>query len=130
MTARREMEGFIDRFSPEMARRGRGVMARLRLMLRGAVAAVYANFYALVVGFGAAERRAEAVVAGGMRPRRVAVCFLNGVQLPDPEGRLRGEGNQVRNSVVEREEELDDPAVRELVAAAVRWEGAEFVKGR
>jgi len=50
----------------------------------------------------------------------VNLCFLqNGASLADPDGLLRGGGNQVRNIILDAAATLDRPAVKALMADAL-----------
>ncbi len=51
-------------------------------------------------------------------PKHVALVFLNGASLVDPEARLKGEGRQVRHLRLESLEMLRDPYVLELIDQA------------
>ena len=55
-TAKVQLDGFIDKYSPEIAREGRAALRRLRALAPGAVELVYDNFNWLVVGFGPSAR--------------------------------------------------------------------------
>jgi hypothetical protein len=48
----------------------------------------------------------------------VSLFFLQGKGLPDPENRLKGEGNVARHIVLTSPELLDDPAVVALMRQA------------
>jgi hypothetical protein len=73
-----------------------------------------------VIGFGPSERASEAIFSIALYPRWVNLFFLQGATLPDPAGRLRGNGKIVRNIVLRDATELDEPEVRELIDQAVR----------
>jgi hypothetical protein len=95
-------------------------IAKLRGILPGAIELVYDNYNALAIGFGPSERSSEAIFSIALFPRWVSLFFLlNGVGLPDPEGRLKGSGKQVRHIVLTGASDLDEPAVRQLIAAAL-----------
>ena len=49
----------------------------------------------------------------------MALCFLKGAVLPDPNGLLRGGGRLVRNIRLESAATLDRPEVRALMKAAL-----------
>jgi hypothetical protein len=49
----------------------------------------------------------------------VTLCFLRGVNLPDPHGLLRGSGNQVRNIRLMSPGDLEAPPVLALIREAV-----------
>jgi hypothetical protein len=119
----RRLGQFIDRYSPEVAGLAREALARLRERLRGAVQLVYDNYNALVVGFGPTERAGDAVFSIALYPRWINLYFLNGAGLPDPKKLLKGNGKQVRHITLEDAAELDLPAVKALMAAALKRAG-------
>ena len=119
MTPRAQLKAFLDEFAPEVAAAARKALARLRRLVPGAVEMVYDNAYALVIGFGPTERPSEAVLSIAVFPDHVTLCFLWGVDLPDPDKRLKGGGRQVRNIRLETPKTIDEPAVVALIAAAV-----------
>src|SRR5512140_1000098 len=96
-TAEQQLAVFLSEFDPEVARVGREAIEKLRRLLPGAVVMVYDNYNALAIGFSPGDRPSEAVLSIALFPRHAALCFLFGKGLPDPEGLLRGEGNQVRS---------------------------------
>ncbi|HEX2078398.1 MAG TPA: DUF1801 domain-containing protein [Longimicrobium sp.] len=114
------LEAWIARYSPEVAGVARAVLAKMRERLPGAVQMVYDNYNALAITFGPGERASEAVFSVALYPRRVSLFFLHGAGLPDPQQRLQGSGNQVRSVVLRGADDLDDPALRALMDAALR----------
>lgn len=118
--ADKQLDGFLAKFTPEVAALGRRVLERVRGLVPGAVEMVYDNVYALVIGFSPTERASEAVLSVALYPRWVNLFFLDGVALPDPAGLLRGSGKVVRHVRIVDAAQLDDPALVELIAAAVR----------
>jgi hypothetical protein len=94
-------------------------MATMREGLPGAFELVYDNAYALVVGFGPTQRPSEAIFSIVIHPKKVSLCFLYGVHLPDPERLLQGGGNQVRHIRLENAATLKTRGVRALMTAAV-----------
>jgi hypothetical protein len=115
----KQLDGFLDKYTPEIAAFARDALARLRDRLPGAVEMVYDNYNWLVIGFGPTERPSKAVLSLVLAPRHVTLCFLHGAKLRDPQRRLRGSGKQVRNVRLETTDTLDEPAVAALIAAAV-----------
>ena len=113
------IHGFIDRFTPEIATRAYACRAALRARLPSAFELVYDNYQALAIGYGSSERQKDLILSLALYPRVVRLFFYYGVTLPDPAGRLSGEGNQVRHVLLEGPETLAEPAVEALIAAAL-----------
>jgi hypothetical protein len=125
----RQLAGFIGKFSPEVALVAKAARAKIRKLLPGAVELVYDNYNALAIGFGPTERASDAIVSIALYPRWVSLFFLRGVQLPDPQGLLRGSGTKVRHIVLERAAILDTAPVRTLVRAAVARHPKRIARG-
>jgi hypothetical protein len=109
----------MSRYRPEIAATARAALVRLRRQVPGAVEMVYDNYNALVVGFGPSDRASEAVVSIALYPRWVTLFFLEGAELPDPKGLLRGSGTRVRSITLETAADIDAPAVQALIRAAL-----------
>jgi hypothetical protein len=110
---------FIDRFSPEVAELARQTFDAMRKRLPGAVVMVYDKADMLVIGFGPTERPSEAILSIIVSARRVTVCFLHGVSLPDPKRLMHGSGKRVRNLRLTSARDLETPAVRAIMRAAI-----------
>jgi hypothetical protein len=122
--AQRQLDSFLDKYTPEVAGFARRALAKMRKLVPGAIEMVYDNYNWLVIGFGPTERPSEAIFSIVMPPGRVTLCFLQGAGLPDPAKRLQGSGNVVRNIRLYDAGEpdgkvLDDPEVRALVNLAL-----------
>ncbi len=118
-TPQQQLDGFIDKFTPEMAAHIRAARARMRRRLPGATELVYDNYNFFVIGYGPSERPSEAIFSLAAQATGLSLCFLRGAGLPDPQGLLRGSGNVVRNLPLPNLALFDDPAVEALIAAAV-----------
>jgi hypothetical protein len=121
-----QLAGFMEKFTPEIAARGRAVLARLRKMAPPATEMVYDNYNFLVVGFSPTDRPSDAVFSIAMYARGIGLCFLHGVGLPDPHRLLQGGGKQVRHIKLPSVEVLDNARVRELIAAAFKFAPVPF----
>jgi hypothetical protein len=67
------------------------------------------------------------VVSILMVPDHVSLCFIqNGPELPDPQHLLKGSGNVVRHIKLESARDLDKPAIRALVKAALALSDVPF----
>ena len=93
----RQLDTFIDRFSPEIAARTRIELQRMRELLPVATELVYDNYNALAIGFGPSEKASEAIFSLAVYPRWVTLCFLQGAKIADPAKLLCGTGSQVRH---------------------------------
>ncbi len=112
MTPQAELDGFIDRFTPEVAAQARRALAAVGERLPGATILVYDNYNALAIGFGANDKVSGIVCSVALYPRWVSLFLSNGPSLPDPEGLLEGEGGVVRHIKLTGDR-LHDPAGEE-----------------
>ena len=120
----------IDRYSPAVAATARAALKKLRTRFPGARQLVFERRQALPIGFAPAERGLP-VFSVVLYPRWVRFFFLEGVALDDPEGRLEGNGNQVRSLRLDPKAAiLDEPYVRGLMAQALKVAGADLKKGK
>jgi hypothetical protein len=119
MTPARQLGTFLAKYDPEIAATARAARARLRKRMPTAHELVYDNYNALVIGYCPTERPSDAILSIVLNPRYVSICFIQGKHLPDPTRVLRGSGNQVRTIRLEGAHTLDEPAVRDLVDAAI-----------
>jgi hypothetical protein len=117
MTPAKQLDGFIAKFSPEVARAARTALTKVRKLCPGATELVYDNYNALVIGFGPSERSSEAVFSIVLYPRWINFFFLQGRWLPDPHGLLLGKGSTVRHILL-TPSVLDRPEVRALINEA------------
>jgi hypothetical protein len=119
VNAEEQIDGFIAKFTPEIAAMTHAVLKKMRKRLPTAVELVYDNYNALAIGFAPGEKTGEAIFSIAVYPRWVSLFFLQGKGLPDPEGLLQGTGNVVRHIVLQSPAALDLPAVQDLMAAAL-----------
>ncbi len=92
----------------------------MRARLPGAIQLVYDNYNALAIGFGPSERSSEAIFSIVLYPRYVTLFFLQGKNVPDPNMLLQGSGKIVRTIRLESASDLDKPAVKQLIGAALK----------
>jgi hypothetical protein len=124
------LEQAIDRYAREVAARGGAGLNMRRARFPGARLMVYERRGQLPIGFAPATR-GGAVFSIVLYPRWVRFFFLEGVALDDPNGRLEGDGNQVRSiRLDDRAAVLDDPYVRRLMTLALQVAGADLKTGR
>jgi len=120
MTGLSELNGIIARRSPEMAELTRAIVARMRARLPGAVEMVYDKKNSLVIGFCADERASNVINSIAVYTKWINLYFFEGDSLPDPEGLLQGSGTMVRHIRLETAADLDRPAVKALMSAALK----------
>jgi len=117
--AETQLDGFLAKYTPEIAGLAKAALIKMRKRLPGAVEMVYDNYNALVIGFCPGERPSEAIFSIALYPRWINLFFAQGKGLSDPEKRLKGSGTRVRSLVLESAATLDDPAVENLIAEAL-----------
>jgi hypothetical protein len=118
-SAQSQLDGLLDKYTPELATAGRDCLKRMRARLPGATQLVYDTYNALGIGFGPSEKASEAIFSIVLYPRYVTLFFLQGVQLPDPKKLLQGDGKVVRHIKLESAADLEKPAIRQLMTAAL-----------
>ena len=118
-SAEKQLTGFIDKFTPEMAKLIRAARKKMRQRLPGAIELVYDNYNFFVIGYGPNEKPSQAIFSLAAQAKGLALCFLQGAGLPDPKKILRGSGNVVRNLRLETAATLDRPEVQALIEAAL-----------
>ncbi|WP_066827714.1 hypothetical protein [Sphingomonas mali] len=117
MTPQEQLDGFIDKFAPDIAATIRRAVAMVSARLPGATILVYDNYNALAIGFGASDKVRSIVCSVAGYPRWVSLFLSNGPTLPDPEGLLEGEGGTVRH-VKLTGDRINSPSVAALIDAA------------
>jgi len=117
VSPQQQLDGFIDKFTPDIAAAIRRAVAMVSARLPGATILVYDNYNALAIGFGATDKVRSIVCSVAGYPRWVSLFLTNGPTLPDPEGLLEGEGGSVRH-VKLIGDRIDSPAVAALIDAA------------
>ena len=120
MTPAKQVESFIAKFDPAIAKLARSSRLALRKRLPTAHQLVYDNYNALAIGFGPTERTSDCIVSLAVYARGVSLYFLYGAALPDPDGILEGKGNRGRFVRLNAVEDLKTPAVEALLKEAIR----------
>jgi hypothetical protein len=115
-----QLDGFIDKYTSDVAATARQCLKKMRTRLPGAIQLVYDNYNALAIGFSPSERSSEAIFSIVLYPRYVTLFFLQGKNVPDPNMLLQGSGKIVRTIRLENASDLDKPAVKELISAALK----------
>lgn len=118
-TPEKQLAQFIDKFTPDMAKRIRAARAKMRKRIPQALELVYDNYNFFVIGYGPNEKAGDAIFSLAAQAKGLSLCFLQGAKLPDPKRLLRGSGNVVRNIRLETADVLDEPDVDALIAVAL-----------
>ncbi len=115
-----ELERIISKQPPEMARLAREVLSKLRPRFPGAVEMVYDKKRGMVIGFCPDDRASNVINSIAVYSKWINLYFFEGDSLPDPEGILQGTGSMVRNIRINSADDLDRPAVKALMAEALK----------
>jgi hypothetical protein len=121
-----QVDGFIDKFDPSVAKVIRSCRAAMRKRLPTANELVYDNYNFFVIGYGPTERPSHAIVSLACAKSGVGLAFLYGRSLPDPQGLLLGNGKQTGFIRLPSAKTLSEPAVEALLQAAVEHAKAPF----
>jgi hypothetical protein len=117
-----QIDEFIDRYAPEMARAIRECRAKMQAFFPRGYELVYDNYNALVFGYAASAKTSEALVSIAAYPKWITLFFLQGAKLSDPLSILEGTGHQVRGIRLVEAGDLDKVEVRNLIGQAqVPW---------
>src|SRR6202046_4629652 len=119
-TPKEQLDAFIDRFTPEVAKMARRALVKMRKLTPGSLELVYDNYNALAIGFSPTERAGDGIFSIALFPPHVSLFFLQGAKLPDPTKRLRGSGNVVRHIVLDDLGIFDAKDVRALIDVALK----------
>ena len=117
-TAANQLEAFIAKFDPAVAKVIRQCRAAMRKRFPTANELVYDNYNFFVIGYGPSERPSDCVLSLAANSKGVNLCFLNGSKLPDPHKILQGSGSLNRFVRLDGAATLRKPEVQQLIAAA------------
>src|SRR5689334_20709568 len=92
----------------------------MRQLLPGAAELVYDKKNSLVIGFCSEDRASKVINSIATYSKWINLYFFEGDTLPDPGGLLQGSGSIVRSIRITDSAQLDDPAVKNLIAAAAK----------
>lgn len=114
-----QLESFIAKFDPENQTVIRAVRKALRKRLPAANELAYDNYNFFALGYSSTERPSDCIVSIAAAANGVGLSFYYGATLPDPHKILQGSGNQNRFVRLPSADVLKQPAVAELIDAAV-----------
>jgi len=113
---------YLQFLSPYAPRIRELALAARKLVLEAApdsMELIYDAYNAVAVGYSFTGRPSDAFVHIAVYAGWVNLGFNHGAGLPDPCGVLRGSGRRVRHIRIEEPGDLEEPAVRPLVRAAM-----------
>jgi hypothetical protein len=115
----KDLDRIIAKQPPAMAKLTRDVLAKMRARLPGATELVYDKKRSLVIGFCPDDRASHVINSIATYSKWINLYFFEGDNLPDPGGLLQGRGAAVRHIRINDAKDLDRPAVKALMAAAL-----------
>jgi hypothetical protein len=119
ITPAKQLDSFIAKFDPAVARLIRSARSALRKRLPTAIEQVYDNYNFLAIGYCTTERTSDCIVSLACGANGVSLSFYNGASLPDPLKLLLGSGKQNRFIRLEGAKTLSEPAIESLLGAAI-----------
>jgi hypothetical protein len=130
-TPKQQLDSFIAKFSPPVAKDARGVLAAMRELCLGAHELVYDNYNALAIGFATGERVRDVWFSIAIYPRWVSLFFFGTLPLADPNKRLKGTGKTTKHIVLaDGAATLKEADVAALIAKALAKSNHPFPGGR
>lgn len=125
-----QLDSFTAKFTPEMAKSAKGVLAAMRKICPGAIELVYDNYNALAAGFATGERVKEVWFSIGVYPNWASIFFFKTLPLKDPDKLLKGSGSTTRHIMLtEGAKTLAAKPVRALIDQALEKAGQPFKPG-
>jgi hypothetical protein len=125
-----QLDSFLAKFTPELAKRTNGVLAAMRKICPGATMLVYDNYNALAIGFATGERVKDVWFSIAVYPNWASLFFFKTLPLKDPDKLLKGSGTTTRHIVLaDGAKTLASPGVRALIDQALAKAGDPFAAG-
>jgi hypothetical protein len=116
----KQVAGFIAKFDPAAAKLIWSCRRVLRKRFPTAIELVYDNYNFFVIGYCASERPSDCIISLAAAANGVGLSFpYCGARLPDPHKILLGSGTQNRFIRLKSAATLAEPAVEEMLQAAV-----------
>jgi hypothetical protein len=130
MPPKAQLNSFLARFTPEMAKSAKGILAAMRKICPGALELVYDNYNALAIGFATGERVKDVWFSIAVYPKWASLFFFKTLPLKDPDKLLKGSGSTTRHIVLaEGARTLAAKPVRALIDQALDKAGQPFRSG-
>jgi hypothetical protein len=112
----------VDIFLRSYSHEVRAIALKTREVIRTVLPTVTEKVYPgwKVIQYGVGEKREDVFAVISPQRERINLGLANGAHLPDPEGLLEGTGTGIRHIKIASAEAAEAPAVRELVAGALK----------
>ncbi|HTT96747.1 MAG TPA: hypothetical protein VMF58_01745 [Rhizomicrobium sp.] len=129
-TPKAQLDAFLAKFTPEMAKSAKGVLAAMRKICPGAIELVYDNYNALAIGFATGEHVRDVWFSVAVYPKWSSIFFFGTLPLKDPDKLLKGSGSTTRHIVLtDGAKTLAAKPVRALIDQALKKAGQPFKAG-
>ena len=112
-------DALIERQEPQVQALMRAALVLLRAAIPEPSEKVYLGWSAIWFYTGVYTRMNELLLAIGPQKSYINLEFGDGAALPDPSGLLEGSGKRLRHVKVRAAADLERPALRALIDAAV-----------
>ena len=130
MTPKAQLDSLLAKFTPEITKSTKGVLAAMRKRCPGAIELVYDNYNALAIGFADGERVRDVWFSIAVYPNWASIFFFKTLPLKDPEKLLKGSGKTTRHIVLtEGAKTLASKGVAALIDQALEKAGNPFKRG-
>jgi hypothetical protein len=131
MTPKAQLDSFLAKFTPDLAKSTKAVLAAMRKICPGATELVYDNYNALAIGFATGERVKDVWFSIAVFPKWASLFFFKTLPLKDPEKLLKGSGKTTKHIVLKNgARTLAEPGVAALIDQALDNAGHPFKGGR
>lgn len=112
-----QFEELIETAAPEVQALARAAKHIIEEIMPNVVEVIWLNQNIASYGVGP-KKMSEHFCYIALFKKRINLGFYYGSELPDPTHLLEGTGNLLRHIKIAKLEQLDDPALRQLVTAA------------
>jgi hypothetical protein len=111
-----DFESLLKTNAPEAQELARKLRKLIQNILPGAGEKIHPGWG--VADYYPGEPQGRGFLSIGPQKKYVNLYFMNGTDLPDPEGLLEGAGKKMRHVKIMTDEDLSNPALAELIKAA------------
>src|SRR5579863_4053439 len=119
VSSEKQVDAFIAKFDPAIAKLIRSIRAALRKRFPTAIEMIYDNYNFFVIGYSPTERPTDYIVSLAANAKGAGLSFNHGATLPDPAKILQGAGKQNRFIRLPNAAVLATPNVEALLRAAI-----------